>query len=54
MAVSANSGSFIVYALKSVGKQREDVESPEGRIEENFIPVTDVGAIATCERGPLR
>lgn len=54
MAVSANSGSFIVYALKSVGKQREDVESPEGRIEENFTPVTDVGAKATRERGPLR
>jgi len=53
MAVSANSGSFIIYALKSVRRLREDVESPEGLIEENFLPVTEVGVIATRERGPL-
>lgn len=53
MAVSASSGSIIIYALRSISKLRDDVESPEGLIEEKFLPVTEVGVMFTRERGPL-
>ena len=47
MAVSANSGSFVFYALKPMRKLRKEVRGPEGLRKENFRPVTEVGVGAS-------
>jgi len=53
MAVSANSGSFVVYSLKPMSQLRDEVKGPEGLLKHNFLPVTEVGIWASGTHGPI-
>ena len=51
MATSAQSGSFVVYALKPMSQLREEVERPEGLLKDNFLPITEVSIATSRARG---